>query len=992
MIILLSLGVITLAKALDFETISQHNLEITITDNSLNINHRTQITANIQVRVINIEDSVHYTANAQMLQAYIASAVNPAVLAGVPQKSALEILLVHENGTAMDITKDSNRYSIDDTTKSNNLFSVAITDGTPFVVANGNGLTGKGQLLVHVTNVQTIELNVTVVGGSFLSAKAVSYPDTPGASEITELKQIIPGIYQRVLLKVSLNLTNDDQVDVSISINTSFVLANAQQVGGSYGFGPAPRNLFSITGHGLIGVISLQVTFAHSLSAVVNLTLSSTVLQVVAITRFGLENVNTTLSGIASVTTASPFAEVEMKDGSIHLLDNFTVYSGLLEFNSSDAAVASVDSVSGVVTLLADSSSRVTITAVALSNANVTAMAIFYCNLLPGVGGVDIGAKEGPAIPFLGANEIWRMPVRVNPGTLGLIAVHVEIWFSTNDVRVDNVITDLPYSLSGNTLEIFGPLAESRALSEGIAEVVFTSLRSGVPLVSQRSFKTVNKALTPVPPNRSVIICSRNAGSSGVLGDIDLDCTFDINDVAFISAYIVSSKNQFIDSLGERMKAVSSFQKLAMDVNWNEAIENGDAIFLSFVFLDRVKFVTERTYQLPNHERSSSDKCGLQLEIKLANKDGSTTTPSQAEAYFLFSHSAANVVEQLNQTTLTAGTKVSIESSSPIQGLIKARYENGKFFMAAEKSGLEGSDVGVSIVQDVSSNGQKHIAAMFMTSNILSTGPVDAAWVKNRASEGFAPQRKLQFPESTARCNDPPITMNLVITFEGDFDRIVKGNEEQFENAFVSKVSELYPEATIAGVKVSKGSIVTSFNMTLPESKQNATISKVWKDVKEGLKLEFNGVTITTLPRMLVDGKQFSETPAETQEVESPMPVYIIIIVCVAVFVAIFVIVIVIYCFYWQKRSTGKVSPSPPRTPECFVEGDKGKGYSDVESRYVASNANASSYSLQSRSASSVQFKRPRSSPFIENIEPAFEEKEDELPDTQVTFSFLFFI
>ena len=971
---LLSPGVITLAKKLDFETISQHNLVITITDNGQIINQRRQITANLQVRVINIDDGVKYTAQVRMLQTYISSPVNPASLAGVPQRSALEIRLVYENGTSVDITKEFNRYTVDDSSKSNNLFSVATTDGTPFVVANGNGVAGIGQLLVHVTNVQTVEVNVTVVGSSSLTIKAVMYPETPGAAGVSELKQIIPGLYQRVLLKVLLNLTNDDQVDVSISENTSFVFTNALQVGGIFLFGSVPRNLFSITGHGLSGIVSIQVAFAQSLYASVNLTLSSTVLEIVAITRFGLKNVNTTLSGIAAITTASPFAEMRMKDGSVHLLDNFTMYNGLLKFNSSDPAVASVDPASGVVTLLSDSSSPVIITAIGLSNTNITATVTVYCNLEPGVGEVDIGAKEGPAIPVLAANEIWRMPVRMNPGTLGILAVHVELWMSTSDVRVDNVISDLPYSVSGNTVHIFGPITESNALSENIAEVVLTSLKNGVPQVNYHAFRTVNKALTPVPA-KAVTSCS-----NVVQGDIDLDCTFDIVDVGFINAYIASSKIQFTDSLGTQMKTVSSSQKSAMDVNWNEAIENKDAIFLSFIFLKKAKFVTELTYQLPNHEGSSSVKCGLQLAIKLANKDGSPVLSSQAEAYFLFSHSDANVAEQLSKTALTAGTKITVEESSPIQGLVKANHENGKFFIAAESSELEASDVGVSVVQDVSFNGVKHIASMFLASILVSTGTVDTAWAKRQASEGFTPQRKLQFSESTTRCNDPLVTVNVEITFEGDYDTIVKGKEEQFEARCITTLSEYYPETTITDCKVRKGSIVASFNMTLPGSKQNTTLSKLWEDVKKGMTLDFNGATIKTLPSMQVDGKDYSKTPVETPEDETRMPVYIIIIACVAAFVVILIIVIIIYCVYRRKGSIGKINPSPPNTPEY-----SGKENSEVESKYVTRSSNPSLASLPAWTERTPPFRHP--SP-RGNVEPAFEEREEQLPHSQVASFF----
>ena len=971
-------GVITLAKQLDFETISQHNLVISISDNSANANDRKHTTAHLEVRVINVEDSLPYTAEVEMLQTYIASPANPAGLAGITSRSALEISLLYTNGTTMDITNESHRYILDDVSKSNSLFSVVVTDGLPFVVANNNGLSGSGKLLVHVTNVKTIEVNVTVIGSIKLSMKAVSYPEIPGTNEVGELKQVIAGHFQRVLLKVLLNLTNGDQVDVSLSSNTSFVFTNAQQVGGTYEIGPAPRNLFSVLGHGLSGSVSLQAVFAQSLSASVNLTLSSTLLKLVTINRFGLKNVNTTLSGVTVVTKAQPFAELQMEDGSIHLLDNFTMYNGLLIFTSSDAAVASVNPDSGVVTLLSDSSTPITITARAVSNTSITAVVSFYCNLEPRQGEVDIGDKEGPAIPPLATNEAWTMSVRMNPGKLGILAVQVEIWFNTSDVQMVSINTDLPYSFAHNTIHIFGSVAEAKALKEDVAEVVFTSLKSGVPEVIYRSFRTVDKDLTPVP-SKAASSCSSN-----VFGDIDLDCTFDIVDVAFISAYTASSKAQFTDTLGSKMSAVSTSQKSSMDVNWDEAIDSKDATFLSFIYLNKAKFVAKLTYQIPNHQGISLDKCALEIRVELSNKDGSLTSSAQAEVYFLFSHSTGSVAEQFSQTVFTAGSKVSVEGISSVQGLIKANYENGKFLVAAKNSELESSNVGISIIQSILFNGQRFVVPIFLASPPVSTGAVDVSWVRSQAARNFAPQRNLQFSESSTTCNNQlrSVVVIVVITFEGDYVVIVSGREAQFESYCITAFSVKYPDVIIYSCKASRGSIIVEINMTVAETKRNSTLAKIWEDVSKGLELNFNGTTIITLPKMLVDGKEYgNNVPVKTPEEKSRMPVFIIIVACVVSFAVILIIVIVVYCLYRRRQNLGKINPSPPSTPD---EDSEVKYLPEKDTRYIAMSASPSRSSLQERDGSA--FRRPTPIAFTDPVEPAFEEKEEQLLDSQVCF------
>lgn len=956
-------GVITLAKELDFETINQHNLEVTVTDNSpVTVNRRT-ITANLEIRVINIDDSEMYTAKARLVQAFIASPVNPAGLAGIPDRTALEILLVYENGTEVDITMEGDRYTLDDASRSNNLFS-AESNGAPYVIANNGGLAGTGQLLVHVTNVNSIVVNITVVGSNNLTVKAVPHSAISDDSEVTELKQILPGMYQRVLLKVLLGLTNGQTVDVSTSANTTFAFTNAPQVGGTFEFGPVPRNLFSIEGNALSGEVSLQAEFAGSLSGNVNLSLSSTVLKAVAITRFGLEDVNTTLSGIVQ-TTASPFAEVEMEDGSSHLLDNFTRYSGLLGFTSSDPAAAQIHPTSGIVTLVADSSSRVTITATLVGNSSITKELAFYCNLEPNVGEIDVGATKGAAIPLLSGGDTWKMPIRVNPGTAGILAVHVEIQFSANDLRLDGVTTDLPYTVVGSTINIFGPVVESKVMSEHIGEVAFTAKKSGIPQVNVTFFRTVNKELSPVPPkNVAATPCSVKKG------DIDLDCVFDIVDVAFISGFITDSSSlRFTDEM-----------KKLMDVTWNDAIENNDAIFLSLIYLEKAKFVTELKYQIPDHDGES---CGLEFTVKLANKDGSPASPPQAEVLFLFSHPGANVGAQFDQTTFTAGTKLTVDGASSVDGLIKASYENGKYHIAATNSELESSDVGVSILQEVPFDGTKQVVSMFLTSDLASNVSV-TTWVNNQPS--FTPQRKLQFAESTTTCNDPLVTFPVEITFEGDYDEVVKGKEQEFQSHCESKLSQMYPDATITNCRVRKGSIIASFNMTVPESKRGETVDKLWEDVKDGLKLEFNGATLTTLPIMNVDGETKKVPVESAPEEEDRMPVYIIVVACVAAFVIILIIVIVVFCLY-RKRNDAKINPTPPETPEVFIDG--GKELPSAQGRYVKTSE-SSAWSVHSSPPSqrNSQFRHATPLAFTDTVEPAFEEKEEQLPDSQVTLCF----
>lgn len=666
-----------------------------------------------------------------------------------------------------------------------------------------------------------------------------------------------------------------------------------------------------------------------------------------------------------------------MDDGSSYLINNFTSYSGLLSFSSSNPGSAKIDALSGVVTLVADSSSRVTITASLIVNASVTAEFAFYCNLEPKVGEVDIGEREGPPIPMLDKDDTWKMPIRVNPGSMGILAVQVEIQFDSDYLQLERAFTSLPYDVAGNVVTIFGPVAAAEASSESVGELSFTSKKKGVPEVMVQVFRTVNKELSAVPSkNVTVSSCSNK-----ISGDVDVDCTFDIVDVAFISAYITaSSKSRFTDEMRKRM-----------DVDWNEVIEVNDAFFLSLIYLKSAKFVTELTYQIPDHNRESSDRCGLEFSLKLANKDGSPVTNMQTEVYFVFSHQGADVGAQLARTTFSSGTPQALDGASSVVGLIKASFANEKFIIATANSELEATDVGVTILQETPIDGTKHVVAMFSSSNPVSK--LDAiTWAENQAI--FAPQRKLQLSESTKTCNenddDPLVTVTVELTFDGDYDQVIGGKEEQFQAYCENQLSKIYPDATFSDCRVRKGSIIATFNMTLRKSKKQATIDNLWDDVKEGLKFEFNGETLTTRPIMRVNDEQMKVVDAPKDE--DGMALYIIIIACVAGFLVIFIVVIVIYCRCRKGRAI-KINPTPPETPDIFIDSGKDSKEKEskafgVEAKYLKPSGSAT-WSVHSSTESTRSDDKRKCMPpvaFAETIEPAFEEVEEPLPSSEVKF------
>ena len=900
-------GEIHVAKELDFETIQQYTLEITVTDNAPEVSERRTVTAEVTVDIIDVDDTSSYDAVATLVQPRIASRSSAAFWAGIASSSALQIKLINKNNSQeQDISKDTDMVSFD-LAKSSNLFSVDYLGGDPHVRANDQGASGRGVLVVQVKNVGNVEVNVTLAGVVSSEAQLLPYPHVEGAPEISELKQISTGRYQQGLVQFSVIMTDGFKVEVSDSANTSFKVFNANLQG--YGkFGPSPKHLFTLEGNGLSGDLSIQASFGLQTASFVNVTLASQVSAIAQILDLKLQGQNSTLTGPAGSTKVHLFAELKFADGSSFGINNFTRYSGLLEFSSSNPGAASVDPASGVVTLLGDSNSQVIVTATAKSDPSIQATVAFYCNLQASAGGVDIGAVDGPPIPSLTQNEAWNLLVRVNPGSGGLLAVHVEVKFTTSELSVANVSTALHHSIDGDTITLTGPLGS--AMSTEVAQISFVAQNSGVPSVVASSFRTVDTSLGVVPA-KSAGPCNKD-----VLGDLNQDCELDIVDVAYIQAYVHSAKNGFGDSLGSTMKSLSVAD---VDINLSGSADDNDASLLSSILLGKAYFVADLSLLVPDHSRQSSERCDLRFSVKLTDREGNLVKPPTAEVYFDIAHGSAQVHAQFQSTGFSSGTKIPKDGSRAFGGLVKAVYSGGVFSVVSLTSKLQTSNLGVSVVQVVSDT----VTPLFSGSSSpaysgdvdVSLGPGDG---RLQSKGGYSPQRAIAVPESGGTCFGSLATVEVEITFDGDYKVLVLGREKEFETEVHAGLSAKYPQAIFANFTFTEGSINTKFDMTTEKKDMNATIEKMWSDVKDGLKITSNGQEITSKPVMKVNEKDYTVEEATD---EGGVSIYVIVGAIIGAVVLIVVLLVIIYCL-WKKKKK-KVQPSPPDTP---------KGYSDYAS------------------------------------------------------------
>lgn len=172
-----------------------------VTDQSTNTANRRSSILTLTVNVGDINDSAPYQVEARMLKPHITSSSDCARWTGIPTHAPLELTLIHDNGTREDITKKG-KASFDFTSESNSLFTVETINGAPNVVGNSASKSGSGNLLVQIPNVKTFRVNVSVIGFTAVELKVVPYPEASDSLAVTKIKQITPGVFQKVLVKV----------------------------------------------------------------------------------------------------------------------------------------------------------------------------------------------------------------------------------------------------------------------------------------------------------------------------------------------------------------------------------------------------------------------------------------------------------------------------------------------------------------------------------------------------------------------------------------------------------------------------------------------------------------------------------------------------------------------------------------------------------------------------------------------------------------------
>ena len=452
---------------------------------------------------------------------------------------------LYSTGEEEKLTADDSRLTFDDKSESRGLFTVVQVDGKKVIKANRAGLLGQGFLIVRVHNVYNTRVKINVVGYSSLQLKAVPYPlINQSNATVTSLKRIgsYHGNYQQAALKLYLVLNDNTTYDVTTMASALFIVVS-NDAGVKVSLGPSLKNVLSVDQQSTSGKVSVCGKFSGKVSPNLGLEISADVIMVNRILAVELDGLNhNTLLGLAYSTQAQIQVSFLMNDSSVLRVQDFVTFSGLVSFTISNAQAASVDSVTGVVTLKSDYHDIVTVTVTPLQGLVEQKTVHFYCNTVPPVGGVDIGQEYGAALPALTAiNQKITIPVRVNQGKSKLLAYDIKISYDDSKVSLVALKRANVYSHTKGLLHL-ADVTDPDNASSHIADLVFDTLSDGVLSIQPLVNVLIDHKLDFIGNNKPAVMHCTDLP----LGDVTADCVFDIQDAAFTMAYSLAQEKEFV--------------------------------------------------------------------------------------------------------------------------------------------------------------------------------------------------------------------------------------------------------------------------------------------------------------------------------------------------------------------------------------------------------------------------------------------------------------
>lgn len=347
-----------------------------------------------------------------------------------------------------------------------------------------------------------------------------------------------------------------------------------------------------------------------------------------------------------------------------------------------------------------------------------------------------------------------------------------------------------------------------------------------------------------------------------------------------------------------------------MDFNVNGVIERNDAYLLARAKLDMVRFTHSLHVTVPDHQNESAN-CALEITAKLSTRDGSMETNTNTQVFFEFASGKKILSSQLRSTSFDTGELITTYDNlnELFGGIVKAESRGESFQVVAKKSKIEISNMGLSMIQ-VTKDTQRQgpvVTPLFM----YSRHPMFTAAVQVQLSpnadlvlmSGHSPQLTVNITESYETCQDPPVTKNVMLVFQNDYND-VEGSEYSFAKLIIMDLNARFPQAKIDNVRFARGSILVYFDITTQRSRMENTLVALWDLLKSGYTLRANNIEYQAQKVMRVDGEDYqgNDKPSQTSDDQSTFPTAAVIAVCVVV-TLVLIVAVAFFCFKKRIKS-----------------------------------------------------------------------------------------
>lgn len=674
-----------------------------------------------------------------------------ATFGGIPTSASLSLILHYPDGLFRDATSDVKTELI--ISQGSDLVSLTTMGSEVRIEPVDTTSTAVGDVTIFVSygSSPPILTNVSLSLVKFIRVDifANPYPPYPGSEVVQKnvFYQIeTSGVYQRGALQLHALLTDGSTVSVTNSPLVFFqALSPAVVLNGNI-FQASQAGTYQITGQ------------LGPNSATLNLNVSDTPVVISSFLSLSLGTGRDSLQGVVQFSDALEL-DVQFSDGTIYsrfIPDATSLFPTLISLSSDTPSAASVSSSTGNVSLLSNYHSPVTVTVTKRSDNRIQLQISFACNLEPSVGDVDIGLSSGIPIPSVQDGNQFSVPLFINAGSQLLASLQLAILYSFEHVNLVAVtrlpgwpgtvgFTDAPstglLTLTANSeIGVSGLVQvatiEFLATSSGISSISgvilqlsdssgvaigdgrmrqFTAGEVSFEILGSRKRREINSA--PIRTRRNIqctspLPCSDCPGGRE-LGDVNGDCIFDGVDPLFLLQYHAESLFNFELQSGMALQAsLIPAQERNLDSDLNTAVDLQDAYFLLQTNSSLLNFLSGVQIR-PVQE---SDSCTVSINATLLGRRNAIPDSQLVEVFFDIglpfdpTFTSQQIYDRL--ILIYGTTQPTSNKGLALQGgIIKAVPLEAGVFGIEFQTNLTLSNIGVSVIQVVSHNGQSTVQA-----------------------------------------------------------------------------------------------------------------------------------------------------------------------------------------------------------------------------------------------------------------------------------------